>query len=581
MTTMLEQGSPQFPAMSGAIAPTDQAAMDVAVQTLVSRKDAWVGVPIRERIRLIDQVMADFHALGSRWVAACLAAKGVAPGTPAEGEEWATGPYATLKHLRQLRSSLVDIDRYGSPRIPGPVRTLPGGQVSAPVFPQTGYDRVFYTGVSAEIWMNPGVSVERLPQTMAVAYRQKPEGKVALVLGAGNVASIGPLDALYKLFVENQVVVFKTNPVNAYIGPLMEEAFRSLVDGGYLRVVYGGADQGAYLCTHPSVDEVHITGSDKTFDAIVWGVGPEAQARKAANTPLLRKKITGELGNVSPVIVVPGPWSASDMQYQAAHIASMLTNNAGFNCNATRVVIQHGAWNQRNNLLDAVRGVLKAAPSRPAYYPGARDRYEAFTQAHPEAERYGSADGAHLPWTLITGVDSAANDDICFTTEAFCSLFAETALDAASVADYVDRAVAFCNDQVWGTLNATLIVHPASLRDPKVAAAVERGIADLRYGSIGVNYWAGVSFALGVTTWGAYPGHTLDNIRSGTGVVHNALMFDQPQKSVVRANFKLTPIPPWFVTRAKSAPTLFRKLADLEYRPSVGQVPSIALTALS
>jgi hypothetical protein len=41
------------------------------------------------------------------------------------------------------------------------------------------------------------------------------------------------------------------------------------------------------------------------------------------------------------------------------------------------------------------------------------------------------------------------------------------------------------------------------------------------------------------------------------------------------------PIPPWFVTRAKVAPTVFRKLADLEYRPSMAQVPSIALAALS
>ena len=41
-----------------------------------------------------------------------------------------------------------------------------------------------------------------------------------------------------------------------------------------------------------------------------------------------------------------------------------------------------------------------------------------------------------------------------FTTEAFCSLFAETALDAASPAEFVDRAVDFANDGIWGTLGA-------------------------------------------------------------------------------------------------------------------------------
>lgn len=579
MTTILDKGSFQFPTIASARPASDQATMDAAVQTLQQRKDAWTQVSVRERIALIDRLISDFHALQGRWVAACLEAKGLTSQSPAAGEEWATGAYTTLKHLRQLRTSLSDIERHGSPRIPGPVRTRPDGQVVAQVFPQTIYDQVFYSGMTAEVWQQPDVTVENLPQTMAVAYRSKSAGQVALVLGAGNVSSIGPLDALYKLFVEDQVVVFKTNPVNAYLGPLIEEAFRSLVEGGYLRVIYGGATEGAYLCHHPGVDEIHITGSDKTFDAIVWGVGPEAAARKAAHTPLLTKRITGELGNVSPVIVVPGPWSASDIAYQAAHIVSMLTNNAGYNCNATRVVIQSADWSQRERLLQAMRDILKSVPARPAYYPGSHDRYDAFTQAHPEAERYGEARDGVLPWTLITGVDAQASDDICFTTEAFCALFSETTLAASSVAEYVDRAVEFCNEQVWGTLNATLLVHPASLRDPAVAQAVERGIANLRYGSVGVNYWAGVSFALGVTTWGAYPGHALDDIRSGNGVVHNTLMFSRPQKSVIRAKFRLTPTPPWFVTRSKIASSAFRQLADLEAQPSLARIPGIAIAA--
>ena len=585
MTTVLEKGSFQFPTASGARIASDQATMDAAVRTLQERKDAWVNVSVRERIALIDHLIHDFHALQERWVAACLQAKGLTAQSSAAGEEWATGPYATLKHLRQLRSSLSDIARYGSPRIPGPVRALADGQVVAQVFPQTNYDRIFYGGVTAEVWQQPGVTVEGLPQTMAVAYRQKSAGRVALVLGAGNVSSIGPMDALYKLFVENQVVALKANPVNAYLGPLLEEAFRALVEGGYLRILYGDAAEGAYLCQHPGIDEIHITGSDKTFDAIVWGVGPEAAARKAAGTPLLQKRITGELGNVSPVIVVPGPWSQSDIAYQAAHIVSMLTNNAGYNCNATRVIIQREGWDRREPLLQAMRGIFRQTPARAAYYPGSHERYAAFTQAHPEAERFGAegagnaSDGA-LPWTLISGLDAQATDDICFTTEAFCALFAETTLAAESVADYMDRAVDFCNQQVWGTLSATLLVHPDSLRDPAVAQAVERGIANLRYGSIGVNYWGGVSFALGVTTWGAYPGHPLDDIRSGNGVVHNALMFGQPQKSVIRAKFRLMPIPPWFATRGKVASSVFRQLADLEAQPSLARAPGIAIAAL-
>ena len=239
--------------------------------------------------------------------------------------------------------------------------------------------------------MEPGVTEADLPKTQAVIYQNKDHaGKVALVLGAGNVSSIGPTDILYKLLMEDQVVIFKSNPVNAYLGPIFEEALKALIEPGYLRLVYGGASEGAYLVNHAGVDEVHITGSDKTFEAIVFGPGPEGAKRKAERKPLLNKRVTGELGNVSPVIVVPGPWSAKDLAYQGDHIASMLTNNAGFNCNATRVIIQHAGWNQRQDVLAAVRKALAQVPTRAAYYPGAQDRQRAFVAAHPDAEQIGT-----------------------------------------------------------------------------------------------------------------------------------------------------------------------------------------------
>jgi hypothetical protein len=125
-----------------------------------------------------------------------------------------------------------------------------------------------------------------------------------------------------------------------------------------------------------------------------------------------------------------------------------------------------------------------------------------------------------------------------------------------------------------------LLVHPKSLGDPAIAAAVEQAVADLRFGTVAVNYWAGVGFALGMTTWGAFPGHPLSDIRSGTGVVHNALMFDRPQKSVMRGPWRAMPVPPWFVTRGRAGREVFRRLAYFEAAPSAGKAPGIALAAL-
>ncbi|HVB73644.1 MAG TPA: aldehyde dehydrogenase family protein [Ktedonobacteraceae bacterium] len=582
MTIDIKHGSPQFPSVSSSITSSTRDEMDAALRELRAHKDAWVALTASKRVVIVDRLIRDFASIAPRWVDACVKAKGIPAGAPAVAEEWGAGAWPVMKNLRQLRKALGEIAELGYPRIPGPVSTRPDGQVVAQVFPLTSYDRIFFMGVTAELWMEPGVTAETLKQTQAEIYHDSNHSsKVALVLGAGNVSSIGPLDILYKLFEEDQVVILKMNPVNAYLGPLINECFRALVEPGFLRVVYGGASEGAYLCNSELVDDIHVTGSDKTFDAIVFGTGAEGAARKASQQPLLTKRITGELGNVSPVIVVPGPWSDGDLAYQAEHLVTMLTNNAGFNCNATRVIITHSGWQQRDKLLQHVREVLQKVPPRNAYYPGAQERQRAFVAEHAEAEQFGTATSEQLPWTLIPGVDPQNEGDICFTTEAFCGLFAETPLDAGSVSEYIDRAVAFCNDELWGTLNATILVHPASLKDPQVKDALDRAVAKLRYGTIGVNYWAGTGFAIGVTTWGAYPDHPLHDIQSGTGLVHNTLMFAHSQKSVLRAPFRSTPKPSWFVTQGKVGRKVFPKIVAFDAAPSPWKVPGILWTAIT
>jgi len=582
VATAMPHGSPQFPTISSSIEASTPEKMDASLQVLQAHKNDWVAVSVQERISMIEGLIQDIATIAPRWVAACCRAKGIHNDPDFEGEEWAMGPFALLKNLRQLHQSLNDIAKHGHPLIPGPLTIREDGQVVVQVFPQTGYDRLFFPGVTAEVWQQPGVTDATLAQSQGVIYQDRAHaGKVCLVLGAGNVSSIGPADVFYKLFVEDQVVILKMNPVNAYLGPLLETCLRKLIERGFLRLAYGGAEEGAYLCQHPAVDEIHITGSDKTFDAIVFGSGTEGAARKAANTPVLQKPVTGELGNVSPVIVVPGPWSARDLAYQAEHLASSLTTNAGFNCNATRVIITSALWTKREALLQQLQSVLSKVPPRSAFYPGARQRQKLFVAAHPEALQIGQANERELPWTLITGVDPARTEDICFTTEAFCGVFAETALEASDTIEYIDRAVAFANTQIWGSLSVTLIVHPSSLKDPRIAAAVERAIVNLRYGTIGVNYWAAAGYIMGVTPWGAYPGHTLNDIQSGNGVVHNTLMFSQPQKAVIRAPFRSTPTPAWFVTQGKLASKVFPKLVEVERDPTAGKISGVLWSALT
>lgn len=562
---------------------TSREAMDAAVRDLQAHRQAWTEVSVRDRISLLEELIRSFLPVAERWADAAIEAEGIDRSLPSSGEEALVGPYFVIRNLRLLKKALWDVEVHGRPRIPGSVRTRPDGQVTARVFPYDIWDQVFYTGVTADVWMEPGVTVGTLPETMAVAYHARErKGGVALVLGGGNVTAIGPMDALYKLFVEDLVVLFKVHPANVYTGPLVEEGFKPLIDRGFLRVVYGGAGEGSYLASHPGVDELHITGSDRTYDAIVFGSGEEGARHKERDEPVVAKRFTSELGNVSPVIVVPGPegsWGETDLAYHADNLATMLTNNAGFNCNASRVIIQHASSPQREPLLAAVREALGKVPTRKAWYPGAADRYDSFMKAHPEAERFGERKEGHLPWALIPGVSPENRDDICFRTEAFCGVCAETALPADTAAEFLDRAVDFCNDTVWGTLNATIIVHPSSLRDPAVKEALDRAVTNLRYGTVSINHWAAAGFGLVVTPWGAFPGHTRRDIQSGSGTVHNILMFDRAQKTVINAPFRVWPKPVWFASH-RTAHRITPKLVHFEAAPSWAKLPGILVPAV-
>ncbi len=573
----------------GAVAPSEQSTaatdvqsdmLDTAVKEVAAQTAAWAATPAAARADLLDRVLKDTMAEQDAWLRSACESKGLAAGSPEAGEELFAGVGTLVRMTRLFRDSLRQIAKSGRPSIAGPMSEWADGRVRVRVFPETAFDRVVFPQTTAEVWMQPGVTREAVVAGQAAAYTDPTShAGVALVLAAGNVASLGPRDVLSKLFVEGKVVVMKANPVNDYLVPHWGRAMGALVDAGVLRIVGGGAEAGKYLTAHPLIDEVHITGSDKTYDAVVFGPGEDGQRRKAANEPVLNKPVSAELGNVSPVIVVPGKWTAAELLYQAEHVATMLVNNAGFNCLAARVIITHADWPQRDAFLGALTQVLAHITPRRAYYPGAADRCAAFVSAHPEAEQFGTAASDALPWTFIRGVEPGHTSDICFNVESFCGECAETALTASSTADFVKKATDFCNDVVWGTLSATILVSPSTLKNESVASAVDAAVADLRYGAIGVNVWHALAFAIGTTTWGAYPGHPRNDIQSGSGVVGNAGMFDRPQKSVVRGPFRSRPKPPWFAT-ATGSYDVMRRFVAFEAHPSASKIPGLLLSAM-
>jgi hypothetical protein len=160
------------------------------------------------------------------------------------------------------------------------------GRTFVDVMPVTRWDSLLLNGFSAQVWLRPGISADQARARAGSQYL-RPAGPpaVALVLGAGNVAAITPLDILHKLYAEDQVVVAKMNPVNAYLRPHLERIFEEFVQRNWVRFTDGGAPVGNYLATHQGVDSIHVTGSERTYNAIVWGTGP---MQTGAATPTSR-----------------------------------------------------------------------------------------------------------------------------------------------------------------------------------------------------------------------------------------------------------------------------------------------------
>jgi aldehyde dehydrogenase (NAD(P)+) len=559
-------------------------ALDTVLAELAEGESVWAATPLARRGELLAQVHARTGQNAQAWVDAAAQIKGLPAGSPLLGEEWLSGPYALLSGLAVLMESLQALAAGGSPVDGYAFGRAPGNRVTVKGLPHSVFDRILLSGFSAEVWMPPGVDEATIRDRAGLAEREPGVTHgIGVVLGAGNITSIPPLDVIYELYANNRVVALKLNPITDPLLAVFNQVFQPLIELGVLRIVTGGADVGGYLVHHPQVGHVHMTGSALTHDAVVFGTGPDGAQRKAEKRPLLTKPITSELGGVSPTIVLPGLWSKADLRFQAEHLVTQRLHNGGYNCVAGQVAIVSSSWAQKEDFLAEVRAVLNQAPGRRAYYPGSDQRVAAALDAYPAAERLGPDQGRAL--VRLTAADDR---DYLLKTEFFAPVLGVVELPGTGQA-FLDAAVTMANDDFIGTLGINLIAQPSTIKE--LGAGFEEALARLRYGCIAVNAWTGVGFFTPTATWGAFPGHTIDDVQSGIGIVHNALLLENPERTVVRGPFRpsprslingelaITPRPPWFVTN-RTADTTSRALTEFGARPSWARLPKILASAL-
>ena len=564
----------------------DKDSLDIILHGLNSAKDAWVERSSLEHIQVLRQIKSNLNIIANDWVKLAAQHKKIPLDSPLMGEEWLSGPYALMSACNAFIKTFLDSDKKNFKKRLN-TRKLSNGQLSIKAIPSSIWDHMILSGVKAEVWMQPHVNRNNLSNYIAQNLRKsskKKNGKIALVLGAGNISSIAPLDCFQKLFLENQVVLLKLNPVNEYLFEHLNFVLEPIISQGALKIVKGNGEIGHYLTQSEFVDEIHITGSSKTHNKIVWGEADVSVDKKTSSIKN-SKRITSELGAVCPTIVVPGPWSKADIKFQSENIATQKLHNAGFNCIACQVLVMPKKWSKKENLMTTLISILKES-KRFNYYPGSDERVDEYRQKSDQPLSINNNTEAAC---FINKISSEV-ENWHGQNEVFASAMSICEIENNDAKSYLEKAILFANEKLYGSLGANILIHPKTIEEIG-KQNFEKIIQNLKYWTIAVNGWSALGFLLSQCPWGAYPGHTLEDIQSGIGTVHNALMLSDTERSVIWApwrpfprgilsgQFSMLPKPPWFISN-KRQDKLGMLLTRFEYKRSWLKIPRIFFNAL-
>ena len=531
---------------------------------------------------MVDDVLA----VAEDWARAAQLAKGISDGTPPNrNEDYLSGPITIARNLRLLGALAACAARDRARPASANRGRWPTGQIAV----------VGGAGLAARqralrrLHRRGGHAARRdrgqpRPSTSPSAYGDDAKASAgAGVRGARRRQRLvdRPDGRAAQALRRRRGRRAEDEPVNDYTGPFVEQAFAALVERGVLRVVYGGVEVGRRVTTHDLIDSLHLTGSDKTYDAVVFGTGDQGARRRAADEPINTKDFTAELGNVTPVIVVPGRWSNKDIRFQAMNIASMLANNAGFNCIAARRGRDAtSTGSSATVLMTEIAGALKRIEQRHPYYPGARQRYERFVSAHPDAwvlQRDATGRGA-LSRSSATSTPPADRDDIAFTTEAFCgSSVRPPSTRRADVGAFLRQASCSATRRCGASSGR----RSSSTRGPRRRTATP---SRRRCSTCATAPWRSTTSARSPTRWSPRRGGRSLATTAPTSVpvpagVHNTALLDGVEKSIVaRAPSGCRSSRRGSRTTATSS-ELAPLVARLEGRGDLTVVPKLLLTA--
>tara|TARA_Y100000741_G_scaffold239540_1_gene183377 strand:+ start:215 stop:1864 length:1650 start_codon:yes stop_codon:yes gene_type:complete len=498
-------------------------------------------------ISLLEQTIDNIKTISYYWSTLSSEKKGHLTKSK-EGEEWIGGPFSCIYALQYFIEYLKDEDGLD-------INKFDELNNSYKVFPTKNIEKLLFPFLEGEVRFAKNLNFNQINEYRGFANRfdnNKP--KITLILGAGNVSSIPVLDALFHMIAYKSVIYIKLNPVNDYLLPIFTQVFEPFISRGFMIISEGDMEASKYLTEHDGFQQTHLTGSNYTYENIVYGRILSDKERSLKTLPKINKKtITTELGNVTPIIVHPGNWSRSEIKHQAKKIVTAKLNNSGFNCIAAQVIVLPKHWKHTDKLKSDIKFYLKKIGDTTSYYPGSVENLNELN----ESDNYDQINNqsCNTPF-LVSNLDLEKEYG---TKEVWSTALYFQEISYSSYEDFCFSSIDYVNNELWGNLGVTVLIK--NYKKKTNQAILNAYVEKLKYGTVAINEWSALGFVIPTLPWGGYPGNKDNDIQSGQGYVHNSLLFESPQKGIVYSRFRLSPIidPPWFVTN-KKAHRIFKNL---------------------
>ena len=512
---------------------------------------------------MFDECIQNIKSIAYFWATIGADNKGI-KGTVAEGEEWLGGPFASTIALQYYidflrNNTVITEDLINDNKIH--------------IFPNKPIEKLLFPFITADMHFSKNMSKSDIINSRGFGTRLGFKNGISLILGAGNVSSIPLLDTIYDMVVNRHCILLKLNPVNEYLKPVFEKVFENFISRGFMVVTTGDINVSSYMTAHSGITNMHLTGSDKTYENIVYGSTlNEKDKGKKTLSKKNKKPFTTELGNVTPFIIHPGKWSTSEIKFQARKIVTAKLNNNGFNCIAAQVIVLPKNWKQSQQLVEAIKKQLATEKDRLAYYPNSTEtlkRLKSNKTIFQENDL--TCATPHLTKDLEL-------NDYYEKNEVWSSTLFFKYLEHDNDLDYVNKAISYVNQDVWGNLGVAVLIKKHDSK--KVKDITKNYVDNLKYGTIAINEWPALGFIIPTMPWGGYPGNKDSDIQSGQGYVHNAYFFESPLKGVLYSKFKLPIVDPVWFTSNKKGSKVFKYLTYYQIENSKINLIKLIFSAL-